>query len=195
MPTGHTAAIYEGKDVSFPQFAMECARSFGALIPMRDEPMDAPIREFQPSIEYENKKLEGAYLRQVEALGWTEEEAERAALDSYHEAFKAWQDVEQKNLELSERYNAMMREVEKWIPPTPEHERLQSFMLEQLSESKRYDCGSYPQPKALSGAEFRKLQLSKAQKDIAYYSKAIDDEIARTAERNEWVKALMESLK
>lgn len=43
MPTGYTAPIYEGKQITFPEFAMQCARAFGALIDMRDDPMDSPI--------------------------------------------------------------------------------------------------------------------------------------------------------
>ena len=38
------------KKLTFPQFAMRCARAFGALIEMRDDSMDAPIPdEFSPS--------------------------------------------------------------------------------------------------------------------------------------------------
>jgi hypothetical protein len=32
MPTGYTAAIYEGKKVSGKDFLLTCARAFGALI-------------------------------------------------------------------------------------------------------------------------------------------------------------------
>lgn len=37
MPTGYTASVQEGKVTEFRDFAMECARAFGALVMMRDE--------------------------------------------------------------------------------------------------------------------------------------------------------------
>ena len=41
MPTGYTAGILEGE--TFEQYALQCAKAFGALVMMRDEPSDAPI--------------------------------------------------------------------------------------------------------------------------------------------------------
>lgn len=43
MPTGYTYPVCEGKITEFPDFALSCARAFGALISMREEPMDAPL--------------------------------------------------------------------------------------------------------------------------------------------------------
>lgn len=40
MPTGYTDAIKDG--ISFNQFILSCARAFGALITMRDEPSSVP---------------------------------------------------------------------------------------------------------------------------------------------------------
>ena len=48
MPTGYTAKIADGQ--TFEEFILSCARAFGALVEMRDEPADAPIpEEFKPS--------------------------------------------------------------------------------------------------------------------------------------------------
>ncbi len=55
MPTGYTADIAKG--ITFQQYAWSCARAFGALVMMRDEPSDAPIPEaFTPS-DYHVKAL------------------------------------------------------------------------------------------------------------------------------------------
>ena len=57
MPTGYTLELYDGKDITFEEFVLKCARAFGALINMRDEPRDAPIPErFEPSY-YHLKEL------------------------------------------------------------------------------------------------------------------------------------------
>ena len=42
MPTGYTATLVEHGQ-TFPEFAMQCAKAFGACITLRDEPFDAPI--------------------------------------------------------------------------------------------------------------------------------------------------------
>ena len=47
MPTGYTAPIKDG--ISFNDFMWGCARAFGALIMMRDDPPGTPIPErFEP---------------------------------------------------------------------------------------------------------------------------------------------------
>ena len=56
MPTGYTATLME-KGQDFPDFVLLCARAMGATIMLRDEPLDAPIPEFQPS-DYSAKQLE-----------------------------------------------------------------------------------------------------------------------------------------
>ena len=57
MPTGYTADIYHGKDVSFKDFVLTCARSRGALIHMREEPLDTPIRKRDNSNSYHLKEI------------------------------------------------------------------------------------------------------------------------------------------
>lgn len=56
MPTGLTNPIYEGREnFTFEDFAMRCARNFGAFVDLRDEPLDMEIdidKHFQPSGYY-----------------------------------------------------------------------------------------------------------------------------------------------
>ena len=88
MPTGYTLDLYDGKDITFEEFALRCARAFGALISMRDEPIDAPIPErFEPS-DYHLKELEKAKKRLKEVKKWNEETAEQEAVRAYQEALK-----------------------------------------------------------------------------------------------------------
>ena len=48
MPIGYTSKLHDG-DQPFNEFIMSCARAFGALVTMRDDPNDAPIPEFEVS--------------------------------------------------------------------------------------------------------------------------------------------------
>ncbi len=40
MPSGYTENIYYGKKVAFKDFALGCARAFGACVMQRDDPAD-----------------------------------------------------------------------------------------------------------------------------------------------------------
>ena len=54
MPTGYTHDIPAG--ITFRQFALNCARAFGANIAMRDDPADKPIEVYEPS-DYSAKAI------------------------------------------------------------------------------------------------------------------------------------------
>lgn len=72
MPTGYTADLHDGKDVTFDQFVKQCARGMGALVTLRDAPWDAPLPErFEPSdpctcASCESRDLTGATPRTSE---------------------------------------------------------------------------------------------------------------------------------
>ena len=60
MPTGYTAMLTEEKEITFEDFALKCARAFGALIEMRDESLDAKIPEEFKVTEYHTVELNRA---------------------------------------------------------------------------------------------------------------------------------------
>lgn len=58
MPSSYTSDIYCGKDVTLKDFALKCARNFGALTHMRDESLDTPIRLKNLEDSYHKKRIE-----------------------------------------------------------------------------------------------------------------------------------------
>jgi hypothetical protein len=44
MPTGYTCDVQNGKVTELKDYLLDCSRGFGALIHMRDERMDTPIK-------------------------------------------------------------------------------------------------------------------------------------------------------
>lgn len=86
MPTGYTQDLADGKDVTFEQFAMKCARAFGALIEMRDEPMDAEIPKKFTTPPYYSERLERARARVTEVNSWTQQQAAAEADKAHAEA-------------------------------------------------------------------------------------------------------------
>ena len=193
MPTGYTADVQDGKITDFPTFAIRCARAMGATIMMRDDPLDAPIPEFEPSDHHIKRLAESrAELARVEAMSSADvvaacEEANRAARESYDKSVI-------RTTEVRNRYNAMLAQVVQWVPPTPEHEGLKKFMVEQLRESIRFDCSEREPPVPQSPADWRADRIASLRRDIEYHEKHDAEERERTAARNEWVRQLRLSL-
>ena len=171
---------------------MKCARVFGALITIRDEPLDAPIpKEFQLS-DYHLRELEKARQRLKEGKNWDEEWAEKEAEKAYQEAVRIRNEIITRQTQLRQRYEKMLAQVEAWIPPTPDHRELKQFMIEQLKRSIEFDCGHIPdEPQRLTGAEYKRQQLEEAQRAVDYY----EEKVSRVKETNKWLQALRESLR
>lgn len=195
MPTGYTAGVADGTVTDFPKFAMGCARAFGALITMRDEPNGADIPdEFKPS-DYNLKALEKATERFHRLVAMTDEQAEseewaeRLRLDEENER------REKRRVAEHGRYKSMLAQVEAWKPPTSEHENLKQFMRSQLLESAKFDCSPITLNRpAKTGSQWRAEQIADAEREIAYHTKAHADEVRRCADRTAWVRQLRASL-
>lgn len=194
MPTGYTACIGDN-DATFEQYALGCARAFGALITMRDEPMDAPIPEkFEPS-SYHLERVTEARKRQAELEAMTPAETESAANGAHAKALADYERYVEEKRVLKGKYDAMLLQVQNWTPPTSDHQGLKDFMVEQIYRSMS-DCEVYSQPPVLqTGAEWLAQQMASVKHDIEYHSQHHGDEVKRTSGRTEWVHALRESLK
>ena len=194
MPTGYTAAIADG--ISFRDFVMQCARSRGALIEMRDDPLDTPIpKRFEPS-DYHIKQQQIAADEGQRLQAMTAEEAEiEAERDFEKECAHNARSIDKTN-NLRRKYEVMLKQVRAWKPPTAEHIELKQFMIDQIVDSMKFDCDycTRYQPQRLTGAEWLKKKLDTAVDNYKYHQDAYLKEVERVESRNRWVKALVESL-
>lgn len=194
MPTGYTAGIKDGE--TFEEFVWNCARGFGALILMRDEPSDAPIPKFAPC-DYNANQLKSAQSRLARLEKMSLSEAAAEAKTAYQNEVQANKRYQDESDALKVKYQKMLRKVEAWNPPTPDHQGLKKFMAEQIGDSIKFDCHDYTvnapvlqTPKAwLAG------QIANAKRDIAYHTKEQAEEVERTNSRNQWVEALDKSVR
>lgn len=198
MPTGYTSKLYDGEEQTFEDFAWTCARAFGALILMRDDPADAPIPEkFEPSAHYaERVETTARTLAEFEALTTAEQADLYLAEQAENVARRAEQ--HRKRRELRERYEAMLWQVETWEPPTADHEQFKEFMVEQIKTSIDFDChpGSDVWPKRLPDRieEWYEDKLDYLRRDAERARESLAEEIERTKGRNAWIDALRGSL-
>lgn len=195
MPTGYTADLNNGKQVTFEEFAMKCARAFGALVEMRDDPLDAPIPdEFRPK-DYHLDAIKTAKKKLAEIKKWSNARAEKEAKKAFSGEVRSISKYGKKNEQAGRAYIAMLKQAGKWVPPTKDHEGLKSFMIEQLAESLQFDCLHTPtMPHRLSGKQFRTQRIKSLLRDIAYHTKEHAKEVRRAHERSEWVRNLRKSL-
>lgn len=196
MPTGYTAAVQDGTITDFPAFAMQCARAFGALITMRDDPFDAPVPErFEPSTSYHDERLAAASAALAELRALTPEQAEDRAYQAWKAATARHMDRERERAAQRERYEAMLAKVLAWEAPSPDHTELRTFMADQLRQSIEFDCGhASPAPERLLGPAWLAAEIASAKRDLAYHTKARAEEVDRAAGRTQWVAALRASL-
>lgn len=193
MPTGYTAPLHDGDDISFEDFVLRCARGMAACILQRDEGLDSPPRMVKVS-SYHQDRIDEAQgrLAELEAMAFGDfakmaREAHKVAEASHLAAIA-------ENEAMRQRYVDMIGVVTEWTPPSSEHKGLKTFMLEQLRESLDFDCHEPSPPTKLNGGAYREELVDRAHRDIEYHTKALSEEEERTHARNMWTKVLYESL-
>jgi hypothetical protein len=198
MPTGYTADVQDGKVTDFPTFAMQCARAFGALVLMRDDPKDASIPEEQRPGSYYIESVQRDEVALGRLLTMSGPDCEAAAIKAHEAAVTYAADYLAKRRTERERYKAMIAKVEAWTPPSADHVNMKKFMLDQLNESLKFDCGGDYSPTVeplLSGSGWRLQQIARAKESLERSRKSLAEEEERVRGRNKWVRELRESLK
>jgi hypothetical protein len=192
--TGYVHRMIDGKQ-DFRAFAMSCARAFGDLIDMRDEPMDA----IEPS-NYHVEALAKAKseVAALEAM----DEAQRLAFgeSAKAKAIELWRTSESERLADVAVVKAMITNVEAWSPPTPDHVEMKNFMLEQLRSSIKYeDDDSYAANRLQQAIKkdtlsFYEDAVSAARHSVEYHAEEHRKEVERCKQRTEWLQSLVRSL-
>lgn len=198
MPTGYTDQIKI--DTPFAEWAMKCARAFGACILLRDDPLDTPIPEFKADTKFYGDSIAKEQTRLAVLADMTEEQL-AADLEKHNaEQRKRREEMTAESVETRKKYERMLGLVEQWTPPTPDHEGMKKFMREQITESIRFDCHDEDfQDKCYplfvgTPAEWREKQMAKCHQSLAWDRQNRQEELERTRQRNAWVKALRDSL-
>lgn len=194
MATGYVHPVADGKVTTLRDFALQCARAFGALITMRDDPMDAPIPErLEPNFSFYEGALSKARadLARLSAMSLVEareaQAAERAEQLAERERY-----ISEREAEFG-RVRAMRAATAEWTPD-PDCADLKAFMLDQLDSSLEGGPYAMPLPPEVEVGEWHKNAIEDAGKRIGRYEAEIAKEISRTAGRNAWLDALRRSL-
>jgi hypothetical protein len=108
VPTGYTATLNHGEQ-TFPDFALHCARAFGALVSLRDESSDTPIPEVIEPSPYELEYLEKTRVKLFELTElsfsqWADRQDEELA-----EQLRVKQEANERSAALRVRYEGDAR--------------------------------------------------------------------------------------
>ena len=191
MPTGYTAPIAD-KNIDFPTFAMNCARSFGYLACLRDSEGEAIPKTIVPS-PYHKGKIEEAEAALRELANMTTEECDAAAHHEWQQQGQSWRKYEDEKATTRERYERMLAMVLAWKHP-PDHRKLKDFMIEQIKRSIECDCFVSDAPTKLTGKEWRTHRLMRLEKSLQYHTAEMENERERAAAATKWVAELRASL-
>jgi hypothetical protein len=197
MPTGYTDAIKDG--ISFKEYALGCARAFGALVGMRDEPFDKEIPQVIKPSDYHLEQIRSTMNEKLELLKMSAKELNDAALVEYATGCKDDADRLLEKLDLKSKYEDMLKKAESYVSPSSDHDEFRNFMISQIEDSVRFDCDvkyNLDQDKnvLLSGADWKEQKLKYLKKDLVYHKEAYDEEVARCKNRTEWIQMMFESL-
>jgi hypothetical protein len=195
MPTGYTYKIKDG--ISFKDYALMCARAFGACISMRDESMDVEIpNEFKEN-DFYYKKIGELHQKYEEFGQYTDLELQSIIDAEYEKKILENKKHIEENKKLKLKYDRMLWKIERWAPPTQKHMDLKKFMKDQI-ELSYFDCDNsyYENVKIikLNPNQYRYKEMEKIQNDVDYYMKEWIKETERVQDRNKWIKDLRESL-
>ena len=175
MANGYVHDLISNK-YTMEQWALRCARAFGALITMRDEPTDAPIpTEIKPDSYYADRVTKvKADIEALKAMPDSVllEQQEQVRKDSLKSTLESKARAGDENATCQ----AMLEKVQAWEPPTPDHQDLKSFMIKSLTEALSHNSGMYETDiESLSRptdpskiASVRRERLASLEHDLAY---------------------------
>ena len=202
MTTGYTAYIKDGDITTGKDFLKLCLRNFGVAINMRDESLSKPVStQFKPNPYYKKDYEETVEIRN-KYRQMTFEEVKKELIEKHKKDIESTRKSLEKYIAEDERYMKVRDEIEKWIPPTSEHENVKKFALNQIDISLNTDIREYCN-KELS----KDLDVSDEavysymndinefyENDVARAYKRWQEELKRTADKNMWMKQFLDSL-
>jgi hypothetical protein len=203
MPTGYTAGILDGKTTTFPQFAKQCMRAFGASIHLRDEPSDLEFTERTPS-NYYKEQIEKAKqtLESVPILS-DEEIINSRKTQLEKEKENCLQKIEKSKVD-SKNLNDILIEINNWQPPTSEHFGIKDFMVDQIKKTIDFDCNAKYYIESLAKIELQLLTLiaseirmdliKNAKKYFEYNTKNFNEDVEMCNQSNKWISDFVSSL-
>lgn len=202
MPTGYTSYIKDGKITSGKEFLKLCTRAFGIAVDLKDESLDVPTpNHFEPHPYYE-KAYKDSLVSREKAYSMTLEEVKEDIISKYNDNKGRVEKILEEYKDEDKKYLKVREEIEKWVPPTPEHENLKKFCLEQIDMSLNtslYEWCEKDINKELDTSDdtikkYIDILRDNADEKLKRAYKNWQEELRRVEEKNLWIKQFLDSL-
>lgn len=206
MVSAFTEALYEGdEEETFERFVKRCSRAMDfrareegpitARMPDLERIEREELAERTGWLEEAQKDLQEAIDERDALLAMTDEEVRAESEKRAEETFQFYSDINQKNFPRAERFRAMLAKVDAWTPPTPKHEGLKRFMVEQLSH--HLDDGKAPVKEVKTPEAWRAEQLRYANRNVEVKRERVakKEELLASPTTAQWLRELIDSLK
>lgn len=193
MPTEYTCIIEDKADTTFREYALRCARGMGHCIMQRDDPMADPPKP-RAVTPYHTDELKKARGKLLEAEGASPESMR--ALWLSHCASTAADNAKsaEKHAKEQAAYARVRADVVAWVPPSPDHEGLKRFMLEQIDMCYRPAEEAYRVEPFASPDAYRKSLIEAASWSLQYHEEHAAIEAENVAKSGRWIAELYASL-
>jgi len=197
MSSSYTCNIEKG--ISFKEYALGCARAFGAFASLRDEAGNIELPDGFPLDSYHQRELPKAEKELAKYQKMTVKEAAKEAKEFYNKQVTDAKTGIKKTTELKAKYENMLSKVIFYSPPTVDHVKFQDFMRTQIEDSIRFDCGDcyerkLKELKLMTGAQWKKLRVDIAEQDVKNHEEGLSNDIEQNRILNQWIKDLKESI-
>jgi hypothetical protein len=198
MPTGYTADI-ERDDFTFEDYALKCARAFGACVHQRDDPSSDRPR-VSTDYSYHSEQLKEKVIRLKELESMNDEEIEEYGRCKKEEEVIGNDKAIQERQSLHRNYLNIMIKAINWQPPTDAHVPLKNFMIDQIEKSIEWDCDQKyyieerDQLNSMAYRDFYIRDLDDVKSDIKYHKENLEKDRERNRGSNQWILDLYSSL-
>lgn len=196
MPTGYTSFINDGTVTDMKGFAKICARAFGALISLRDEPLKKDLpKNLNPDFTYHEGAIAEAEKSLTALRNMSYEDLTAAAEKQTQELIASYEARLAEKRAIRSRYEKVLAETKAW-EPGPTYADLKKFMIHQIEESIDHDCSEeyMSKPVAHTADTYLATQAESLEWKIKYHRKQINDLGTRTDEANAWLDGLKKAL-
>lgn len=176
MATGYTYPIVESESHTFSEYFWHCLEAFC----VREGVFFGSLMD--PG--YYEKEIADDERELAELKAMSLEDAKARSLEEYHGALKRNDEHKKYNSKTAMRLNTMRKAVETWDSPGPEFEKgVKRFMLEQIDETLKFDCGEFDCHKdperPVTGYKWRNDAIERVEYSLEYNKKKLAEEIER----------------
>ncbi len=203
MATGYTQGIIDGSIKTFKEFALGCARAFGAASHMKDDDLSVEYKKRTPG-DFYDKTIKETEEMAEEIKSLSDEKIIKKKKENIEKSIKRHEKSLKEKKELEKTLNGFLFDAKNYTPPTEDHKNIKKFMIEQLEDTIKWNCDiTYDVDEIerlkkeisnLNAERIRNKYLSDCFDSLNYYFKEKEDEIKRCENSNNWYDEFFKSL-